>query len=67
MFRSDHVVWLAIRIRSARRKRAVVRFASDSPLEGGGFEPSVPRKRDHGFRECPLDLTRAIAKRRDRA
>jgi hypothetical protein len=44
MFRSDHVVWLAIRIRSARRKRAVVRFASDSPLEGDGFELPVPRE-----------------------
>src|SRR5260370_19637215 len=29
-------------------------FAPDSPLEG--FEPSVPRERDHGFRECLLDL-----------
>ena len=34
MFRSDHAMWLAIRIRSARRKRTVVRFASDSPVEG---------------------------------
>jgi hypothetical protein len=24
-------------------------FAYDSPLEGGGFEPSVPRKRDSVF------------------
>ena len=27
-----------------------VRFAIDSPLEGEGFEPSVPRDRDDGFR-----------------
>jgi hypothetical protein len=25
------------------------RFARDSPLEGGGFEPSVPRVRDNDF------------------
>ena len=39
--RDDRVVfeWLP---RSKARK---VRFASDSPLEGGGFEPSVPRMR----------------------
>jgi hypothetical protein len=29
---------------------APVRFASDSPLEGDGFELSVPRHRDGGFR-----------------
>jgi hypothetical protein len=29
-----------------------VRFASDSPLEGDGFEPSVPRKIFFG---CPVD------------
>jgi hypothetical protein len=28
-----------------------VRFATDSSLEGGGFEPSVPRKRDSVFRK----------------
>src|ERR1700730_4836897 len=26
-----------------------VRFAPDSPVEGPGFEPSVPRKRDSAF------------------
>jgi hypothetical protein len=26
-----------------------VRFAVDSPLEGAGFEPSVPRITDDGF------------------
>jgi hypothetical protein len=28
------------------------RFALDSPLERDGFEPSVPRKRENGFRDC---------------
>jgi hypothetical protein len=27
------------------------RFAIDSPVEGGGFEPSVPRKRIDAFRD----------------
>jgi hypothetical protein len=27
-------------------------FAGDSPLERDGFEPSVPRKRENGFRDC---------------
>ena len=53
MFRSDHAMWLAIRIRSARRKRTVVRFASDSPVEGDGFELPVRKHRamapSHGF------------------
>jgi hypothetical protein len=29
------------------------RFVADSPLEGDGFEPSVPR-RDSIFRDCPV-------------
>jgi hypothetical protein len=29
-----------------------IRFAPDSPLEGDGFEPSVPRKRENGFRDA---------------
>jgi hypothetical protein len=29
-----------------------VRFAEDSPLEGDGFEPSVPRKRDPLFKSA---------------
>src|ERR1700726_2713794 len=33
-----------------------VEFAPDSPLEGDGFEPSVPRKRDSVFR-CAPDRT----------
>jgi len=28
-----------------------VRFAADSPLEGAGFEPSVPRERVCAFRD----------------
>jgi transposase-like protein len=41
------------RILSRRRERDVVfRFARDSPLEGDGFEPSVPRKIFFG---CPVD------------
>ena len=30
------------------------RFAEDSALEGEGFEPSVPRKRDYALRDCPF-------------
>jgi hypothetical protein len=40
-------------------------FATDSPLEGDGFEPSVPVKREHGFRECLLDLTRLTTSARE--
>jgi hypothetical protein len=28
------------------------RFVHDSPPEGDGFEPSVPRSNDHAFRDC---------------
>jgi len=28
-----------------------VGFATDSPLEGDGFEPSVPRQKDNAFRD----------------
>jgi hypothetical protein len=33
-----------------------------SPLEGEGFEPSVPRQRDNAFRDSPvqLDPSRAV-------
>src|ERR1700736_3388074 len=37
-----------------------VRFAVDSPLEGGGFEPSVPGAKEPGFfcrRRIPGDRT----------
>ena len=30
-----------------------LRFARDSPLEGSGFEPSVPRQKDNAFRDSP--------------
>jgi hypothetical protein len=30
-----------------------VRFARDSPLEGAGFEPSVPRSEQHFFETAP--------------
>src|SRR5258707_5408741 len=39
-----------------RRIRWHRRFAADSPLEGDGFEPSVPRERDNAFRASPSDL-----------
>jgi hypothetical protein len=34
-----------------RRIPARDRFAPDSPLEGDGFEPSVPRQKDNPFRD----------------
>jgi hypothetical protein len=34
---------------------AKVRFAGDSPLEGDGFEPSVPRESAKGFRHYPAN------------
>ena len=33
----------------AKRKSLLVRFASDSPLEGGGFELPVPDERGYGL------------------
>jgi hypothetical protein len=39
------------------------RFAPDSPLEGGGFEPSVPRKRDNVFRACARSTSPSDAAR----
>jgi hypothetical protein len=57
-------------VSSARQSRActthaatgmcdvVFRFARDSPLEGGGFEPSVPRKRRSGLPAgCTVSIT----------
>jgi hypothetical protein len=35
-----------------------VRFAVDSPLEGEGFEPSVPRKRERFSRLLPACVRR---------
>src|ERR1700731_1735521 len=34
-----------------------------SPLEGGGFEPSVPRKRDNVFRACARSTSPSDAAR----
>jgi hypothetical protein len=39
--------------RSAATMIQEIEFAPDSPLEGDGFEPSVPRKRDKLFVGCP--------------
>src|SRR4030081_2838969 len=35
-----------------------VRFALDSPLEGDGFEPSVPRQKDNTFETYPRAVHR---------
>jgi hypothetical protein len=43
-----------------------VRFAADSPVEGEGFEPSVPRETDNAFRDCPCSTTPAIPLPRQR-
>jgi hypothetical protein len=34
-----------------------IEFAPDSPLEGAGFEPSVPREGNHALRTAPLTAT----------
>jgi hypothetical protein len=33
-----------------------VRFATDSPLEGDGFEPSVPHQKGNAFRDSTVQL-----------
>jgi hypothetical protein len=33
-----------------------VRFAGDSPVEGDGFEPSVPRQKDNAFSRLPRPI-----------
>jgi hypothetical protein len=39
-------------------KAEEVRFAADSPVEGDGFEPSVPRNRAEAFsRLSPFDVS----------
>ena len=38
-----------------------VRFAEDSPLEGGGFEPSVPRMRPIAVSREDMSLIRGLA------
>jgi hypothetical protein len=40
-----------------------VRFAPDSPLEGSGFEPSVPRQKDNAFEASPAPASRFVADR----
>ena len=35
-----------------------VKFASDSPLEGGGFELSVPRRENNFLWDAPVSITR---------
>ena len=43
-----------------------VRFATDSPLEGDGFEPSVPRAREDAFRACAVRPSPSLGRERDR-
>src|SRR6516164_6170303 len=38
--------------RRPRRRRSGCRFAADSPLEGTGFEPSVPPRKRHPSKEA---------------
>ena len=40
-----------------------IRFAPDSPLEGDGFEPSVPRERDYAFQDRPVRSLRQFRSR----
>src|SRR6202049_4194678 len=43
-----------------KRRRCLVRFALDSPLEGSGFEPSVPLGEKRSFRNASIrELHRA--------
>src|SRR6267378_8466346 len=37
-----------------RSSPAAARFVADSPLEGDGFEPLVPRKKNDAFRGFPV-------------
>jgi hypothetical protein len=39
-----------------RLRRLGTESSLDSPLEGSGFEPSVPRQRDNAFRDFPVRL-----------
>src|SRR5580704_2681165 len=56
LFRSMTVRSTALSSTKAKRTSLLVRFASDSPLEGDGFEPSVPRQKDL----CLNSMTRAL-------
>jgi hypothetical protein len=40
-----------------------IKFATDSPLEGDGFEPSVPRERDYAFQDRPVRSLRQFRSR----
>jgi hypothetical protein len=47
---------------AGRRSRGV-EFAPDSPLEGDGFEPSVPRQKDNAFRDSSFPNMRTRHRR----
>src|SRR5580693_909574 len=59
LFRSMTVRSTALSSTKAKRTSLLVRFASDSPLEGDGFEPSVPRQKDLCKRSPPIASTGA--------
>jgi NADPH:quinone reductase-like Zn-dependent oxidoreductase len=46
-----------------RERPTKARFAPDSPLEGNGFEPSVPRERDYAFQDRPVRSLRQFRSR----
>jgi Zinc-binding dehydrogenase len=46
-----------------RERPSKARFAPDSPLEGNGFEPSVPRERDYAFQDRPVRSLRQFRSR----
>ena len=48
----------AERRRAGTGAREEVRFAGDSPLEGDGFEPSVPGKRSNFLWDASVSITR---------
>ena len=53
--------------RASSPKAAEFSGETDSLAEEEGFEPSVPRKRDNGFRDCPVrPLRRLPFRERDR-
>ena len=54
-------------IARGRRCRLRSKFATDSLLEGAGFEPSVPRQKDNVFRDTPVQLAMAATAERSHA
>jgi hypothetical protein len=50
--------------RCLSRRETEVRFAADSPLEGAGFEPSVPGERAGGLLSKPGKLSDALRPQR---